>query len=52
VNLVDRVVEVHRDPPSEDGRSRYGEVTVMAAGERVVPLAEPFASVAIADLLP
>jgi Uma2 family endonuclease len=53
VNLVDRVVEVCRDPVSA-GRpgSRYRDVTRMAAGERIAPLAEPFVSIAVADLLP
>src|SRR5262249_33482922 len=46
VNLVDRVVEVHRDPIAAGRRgSRYGDVTAMAAGERIVPLAAPFSSI-------
>jgi len=53
VNLVDRVVEVHRDPLSAGRRgSRYRDVTAVPADERIVPLAAPFASIAIADLLP
>ncbi len=53
VNLVDRAVEVHRDPVSAGRRgSRYRDVTVMRADDRIVPLAAPFASIAIADLLP
>ncbi len=53
VNLLDGVVEVHRDPVSAGRRgSRYRDVTAVTAGERIVPLAAPFASIAIADLLP
>ena len=53
VNLVERVVEVHRDPLSAGRReSRYRDITVMAADDRIVPLAAPFASIAVADLLP
>lgn len=53
VNLVDRVLEVHRDPVSVGRRkSRYRDVSVIAADERIVPLATPFASIAVADLLP
>jgi Uma2 family endonuclease len=53
VNLIDRVVEVHRDPVVAGRRgSRYRDVTVMAASERIVPLAAPFSSILIADLLP
>ena len=53
VNLVDRVVDVHRDPLSAGRRgSRYRDVTARAADEGIVPLAEPFVSIAIADLLP
>ena len=53
VNLIDRVVEVHRDPVVAGRRgARYRDVTTMAAGERIVPLAAPFSSILIADLLP
>jgi len=53
VNLIDRVVEVHRDPVvAGRRRSRYRDVTTVAAGERIVPLAAPFSSILIADLLP
>jgi Uma2 family endonuclease len=53
VNLVDRVGEVYRDPVSA-GRPgpRYRDVTRLAADERIAPLAEPFVSIAVADLLP
>src|SRR2546422_10388513 len=53
VNLVDRVVEVHRDPiAARRRRSRYRDVTPIAPAERIVPLAAPFSSILIADLLP
>jgi len=53
VNLVDRVVEVHRDPVVAGRReSPYRDVTAMAAEERIVPLAAPFASILTTDLLP
>jgi Uma2 family endonuclease len=53
VNLVGRVLEVHRDPVNAGRRgSRYRDVSVVAADERIVPLAAPFSSIAIADLLP
>ena len=46
-------MEVHRDPVVAGRRgSRYRDVTTMAAGERIVPLAAPFSSILIADLLP
>ncbi len=52
VNLVDRVVEVHRDPVGAGRAARYRDVVTTRAGERVVPLAAPFASVSVAELLP
>jgi Uma2 family endonuclease len=53
VNLVDRVVEVHRDPLSAGRRrSHYRAVSTAAADERLVPLAAPFSSILVADLLP
>ena len=53
VNLVDRRVEVYRDPVGVGRRAaRYRSVSVVPADERVVPLAEPFVSLAVADLLP
>src|SRR5262249_54018221 len=40
VNLVDRLLEVHRDPLSAGRRqSRYRAITAVAAAERIVPLA-------------
>jgi len=55
VNLVDRQLEIHRSPgpdPSRKGRSRYSDITVVAADGHASPLARPEAVVAVADLLP
>jgi Uma2 family endonuclease len=49
VNLIDRVLEVYRDPdPSAEA---YRSVARYAEDEAVSPLAAPGASVAVADLL-
>jgi Uma2 family endonuclease len=55
VNLVDRQLEVHRNPgadPSRRGRFRYADVTIVAESGRIAPLAAPESPVAVADLLP
>ena len=55
VNLVDRVLEVYRDPdpdPSAPYGWRYRSVVTLAPPSAVVPLALPFTRIAIADLLP
>jgi Uma2 family endonuclease len=55
VNLIDRVVEVHRAPvwsPSSPRAWRYASVFHATAREHITPLAAPHARVAIADLLP
>jgi Uma2 family endonuclease len=55
VNLVDRVLEVYRDPgpdPSAPYGWRYRSVTTVAPPVVIVPLAFPAARVAVADLLP
>jgi Uma2 family endonuclease len=55
VNLVDRQLEVYRDPQRDPKRRRrfaYAQVNVLKAGDLVTPLAAPKASVAVADLLP
>lgn len=55
VNLVDRQLEVHRNPgpdPSRRGRFRYGEVTLVPEGGNMAPLAAPQSPIAVADLLP
>jgi Uma2 family endonuclease len=55
VNLVDRVLEVLRDPsssPSAPYGWDYGAVDVLGPGASVSPLAVPTARIAVADLLP
>jgi Uma2 family endonuclease len=55
VNLVDRVLEVHR-APARPGPARprwgYAAITTLDAGALVAPLAAPAARVRVADLLP
>jgi Uma2 family endonuclease len=55
VNLVDNVLEVHRDPaPDSNQRFGYGYTTKTThqPSEVVSPLAAPNASIKVADLLP
>jgi Uma2 family endonuclease len=55
VNLVDRQLEVHRNPgpdPARRGRFRYADVTIVPESGRIAPLAAPQSEVAAADLLP
>jgi Uma2 family endonuclease len=55
VNLVDRVLEVHRDPVAASDASygwRYGATRSLVAGDSVSPLAAPHARIPVADLLP
>lgn len=55
VNLVDRVVEVQRDPRRSKAARygwRYADVRILRAGDAITPLAAPAASVPVADLLP
>ena len=55
VNLVDRQLEVHRNPgpdPARRGRFRYSEVTIVPESGRMAPLAAPQSPIAVADLLP
>ncbi|MGH7278960.1 MAG: Uma2 family endonuclease [Candidatus Rokuibacteriota bacterium] len=55
VNLVDRVLEIHRDPaPAPTGPYGwdYSTVDVLAPDETVYPLAVPTVPIAVADLLP
>jgi Uma2 family endonuclease len=53
VNLVDRVVEVYRDPICESPHGwRYATVMIARPPDAVRPLAAPDARVAVADLLP
>jgi Uma2 family endonuclease len=55
VNLIDRQLEVHRNPgpdPSRPGRFRYADVIIVPADGHVAPLAQPDRLVSVADLLP
>jgi len=55
VNLVDRVLEVHRDPAADVSAVfgwRYRSVVVLRPGAVVVPLAFPDVSLALSDFLP
>lgn len=55
VNLVDRVLEVCRDPRPDASASygwAYRSIQSLSAGEQVSPLAAPAAHVPVADLLP
>ena len=55
VNLVDRVLEVYRDPepdPSAPYGWRYRSVTALAPPALVTPLAFTSSRIAVADLLP
>jgi Uma2 family endonuclease len=55
VNLIDRVLEVHR-VPAPDPAALYGwhyrSVTRVAPPGAVAPLAFPVAEIAVSDLLP
>jgi Uma2 family endonuclease len=55
VNLVDRVLEVYRDPvPDASARYgwRYAAITTLRPGDTVVPLAAPDSPILVADLIP
>jgi Uma2 family endonuclease len=55
VNLVDRVLEVHREPAPDSAavyRWRYRSITTLAPPAVVAPLAFPAGQIAVADLLP
>jgi Uma2 family endonuclease len=55
VNLVDRVVEVRRRPITSDAAPygwTYENMSMLGADASVTPLAAPFASIRVADLLP
>ena len=54
VNLIDRVLEVHRLPtgPRSGRRAEYADVRRIALSEFVAPLAAPSATIAVTDLLP
>ena len=48
VNVVEEVLEVHREP----GKAGYRSVSRLRSGEVVSPLAAPGAGIPVADLLP
>jgi Uma2 family endonuclease len=55
LNLVDRVLEVYREPMADAAAPfgwRYTRVEVFDASARVTPLAMPEASVSVAQMLP
>jgi Uma2 family endonuclease len=55
VNLVDRQLEVYRNPVADPSRLHgfgYSSRTILDPGDVVSPLAVPTAQVAVADLLP
>jgi hypothetical protein len=55
VNLIERVLEVHRAPVRADPARRqwgYAAVEVLGADASSTPLAAPDAGVRVADLLP
>jgi Uma2 family endonuclease len=53
VNLVDRVLEIHRDPvPAGSGRWKYRAVHIARPGETVTAVAAPNSRISVADLLP
>jgi Uma2 family endonuclease len=55
VNLVDRVLEVHREPARPGPARRrwgYASIETLGADTSVSPLAAPEAAVRVADLLP
>ena len=55
VNLVDRQVEVYRNPVADESAAfgfRYAAQVVYHIGEFISPLANPQAQIAVADLLP
>lgn len=55
VNLVDRVLEVHREPaaaPETPAGWRYAEIRSLGPADIVSPVAAPGARIPVADLLP
>ena len=48
LNLIDRRLEVHRDPAP----GGYRSIRALAADDEIAPLAAPSAPVAVANLLP
>lgn len=55
VNLIDRVLEIHREPArAREARRQwsYSSVEILGADATITPLAAPTAAVRVADLLP
>jgi Uma2 family endonuclease len=53
VNLVDRMVEIHREPVGEGRRRwRYSSLSAARPGESATPLAAPASRIPVDDLLP
>jgi Uma2 family endonuclease len=52
VNVVDRVLEVHREPGREGRRWRYGVVQILGPEATITPLAAAQAHISVAALLP
>ena len=55
VNLVDRALEIHREPARPGPARRhwgYASIKTLGPGDTVSPLAAPAADVHVADLLP
>ena len=53
LNLVDRVLEIYRDPArGADGGWHYGQKHVLRPGDHASPLARPDAKIAVSDLMP
>lgn len=55
VNLIDRVVEVHREPARPGPARRhwgYAAIETFGTGAAITPLAAPSARIRVADLLP
>ena len=55
VNLIDRVLEVYREPVEDGGQPfgfRYRDVRRLSPDEKVAPLEKPESGIAVAALLP
>lgn len=55
VNLVERALEVHRDPSPDAGAPygwRYATVATRRARDTVTPLSAPDSPIAVADVIP